>query len=188
MAELRLLETILSIDGVVQNLSYHQSRVNNARTNFGFYDVLSLTLTPPQTGVYRCRILYGKHILKIEYFDFIPKIFKKLKIVQSTINYAFKYEDREELNTLLIPEYDDVIIVKNDLVTDTSIANLAFLKEGVWFTPRTPLLEGTTRARLINEKKLVMADIRAEDIQNYEKVAMMNALYGFNILKNIIID
>ena len=49
---------------------------------------------------------------------------------------------------------DDIIIVKNGLVTDSFYANLAFLKNGIWFTPETPLLLGVQRQFLLSQKTI----------------------------------
>ena len=74
--------------------------------------------------------------------------------------------------------------VKNGAISDTPIANVAFLKEGLWYTPDTPLLEGTTRARLIDEKFLHVRRITPEDLPHYEGMAVMNALTGFAEIQN----
>lgn len=70
-----------------------------------------------------------------------------------TIDYRYKSTDRKELEALyaLRGNQDDVLIVRNNLLTDTSIANVALEKEGVWYTPRTPLLKGTKRALLLEQ-------------------------------------
>jgi 4-amino-4-deoxychorismate lyase len=67
-------------------------------------------------------------------------------------------------------------------VTDTSIANVAFYKDGLWFTPKKPLLEGTTRARLLNAGKIIEKDIGVKELKNYSKVALMNAMIDFDII------
>ena len=68
------------------------------------------------------------------------------------------------------------------LVTDTSIANIALYNDGLWFTPKKPLLEGTTRARLLNAGKIIEKDIAVEDLNNYSRVALMNAMIDFDII------
>lgn len=82
---------------------------------------------------------------------------------------------------------DDILIVKNNLITDTSIANIAFLLDGQWFTPKSPLLKGTTRARLIDEGKIKIAHLRLSDVNNTSKIALMNAMMGWVEMENGII-
>ncbi|MEO0339546.1 MAG: aminotransferase class IV, partial [Bacteroidota bacterium] len=66
--------------------------------------------------------------------------------------------------------------IKDGWVTDSYYANLAFLKEDKWFTPEYPLLHGTKRAFLIDQKKIVPSKIRVEDIPQFSQAALINAL------------
>ncbi len=182
-----LLESIKCLDGEVFHLEYHQNRVNQARKRLGFNSILTLSLNPPKKGLYRCRIVYEKEIDKIEYLKYTPKKIDSFKLVFSTLSYDMKYEDRGDLNTLMSKEADEIIIVKNDLVTDTSISNLCFFNGKEWLTPKSPLLEGTTRARLLKEKKIKPADIHYKEIKNFEKIAMINAMIDFSLIENAII-
>ena len=71
---------------------------------------------------------------------------------------------------------DDILIVKNGLVTDTSFSNVAFLDGSRWLTPEHPLLEGTKRAKLLEAGILAEADIRPEEIYRFKKVRLINAM------------
>jgi 4-amino-4-deoxychorismate lyase len=73
--------------------------------------------------------------------------------------------------------------VQGGLVSDTTIANVAFFDGSVWLSPKKPLLEGTTRARLLDEKKIHLADIEANDLKRFKKIALLNAMIGFDILQ-----
>lgn len=66
------------------------------------------------------------------------------------------------------------------MVTDCSIGNLLFLKDNHWYTPDTPLLQGTQRAYLLEAQKVHLANIDKNDIWQYEKVMMINALNAFD--------
>ena len=187
-----LLETIKIDKGKVENLSYHQQRCDRSRQIlFNATDTLELLphIKAPSTDLYRCRILYGKTLHSIEYIPYTPKEIHALKIVPSTIDYALKYADRDDLNTLLEahPDVDDVIIEKEGYLSDTSIANIAFYNGTQWFTPKKPLLQGTMRAKLIEEGFLHTEDISKADLHKYTHLALMNAMIGFKILNiNII--
>ena len=182
-----LLETIKIEEGKVFNLAYHQQRFDKTREAL-FSDNtqidLSSLIQAPSNGLYRCRILYEEKIDSIEYIPYKEKLFQKLKIVSSDISYTYKYADRSTFNTLLekYPQYDEIIIEKEGYITDTSIANLAFYDGTKWFTPKTPLLEGTIRAKLLNEGFLHTRDIKSSEISTYTKVALMNAMLGFKII------
>ena len=82
-------------------------------------------------------------------------------------------------------EADEIIIIKNGLVTDTSIANIAILHDERWLTPKLPLLEGTTRKRLLNEGKVFESNITPTMLRNADKIALMNAMVDFDILNLI---
>ena len=184
-----LLETIKIAEGEIANLLYHQDRCDQSRqTLFQSTDILDLAsvIQPPQTGLYRCRILYGKKLHSIEYIPYVPKEINSLKIVPSNIDYALKYANRDALNTLLESnkEVDEVIIEKEGYLTDITIANIAFYDGEQWFTPKNPLLKGTMRAKLINEGFLQTREIKKEDLDNYTQVALINAMLGFKILNH----
>jgi 4-amino-4-deoxychorismate lyase len=184
-----LLETIKIENGEVYNLPYHQNRCDKSRKAlFGSKTRLDLSsvISPPSEGLYRCRILYHEVIESIEYIPYTPKTINSLKVVPSSINYSYKYADRTTFEILLReqPDVDDVIIEKEGLLTDTSIANIAFFDGTDWFTPTTPLLEGTMRAKFIEHGILKKRDIRKEDLDKYTHVALINAMIGFKILNH----
>jgi len=185
-----LLETIYIKDKKARYLDYHNRRFNKSRKEiFGVKESLDLStlILPPTNNLYRCRIVYNKNIEIIEYIPYIYKEIKSLSFVVSDIDYRYKYEDREELNKLKSTSSDDTIIIKNGLITDTTIANIAFLDKNRWITPTKPLLEGTTRERLINSGLLITRDIKKDEILGFDGIALMNAMVGFKIIKPILI-
>ena len=182
-----LLETIKIEEGKIHNLSYHQDRCTKSRQAlFHSSDVLDLSsiINAPKIGLYRCRILYGEVLHSIDYIPYVPKKIQTLKIVSSDIEYSLKYANRDALNSLLNEnkDADEVIIEKDGYLTDTTISNIAFLDGTQWFTPVKPLLEGTMRAKLIDEGFIQPKEIKKEDLANYSQVALMNAMIGFKIL------
>ncbi|MBV5321851.1 MAG: aminotransferase class IV [Sulfuricurvum sp.] len=179
-----LLETIRCEGGEAQHLSYHQQRLNRSLHSLGIEKTYSLQtlITPPTEGLYRCRFLYDAEGYEIEFNPYTPKKITSLKLIHTEeIEYTLKYSNRDSLNTLLAQrgECDEVLIVKNGFLTDTTIANIALFIEGRWLTPDTPLLEGTTRARLIKDGFLTPAPLTPNDIARSCKVAVMNAMIGF---------
>jgi 4-amino-4-deoxychorismate lyase len=72
--------------------------------------------------------------------------------------------------------HDDILIVKNGLITDTSYSNVAFFDGQLWFTPHQPLLPGTARARLLHEGCLQEAKITLTDLHRFEKCSLINAM------------
>lgn len=186
----RLLETIKCLDGKVFNLDYHQKRFDDSRKRLGYTNLLKLFLTPPPKGLFRCRLVYEEEIEKIEFVPYELKKIKSFKLIDSNITYDLKYENRDEINALLQrkEDADEIIIVKDSLLTDTSIANLCFFDGESWLTPKIPLLYGTTRQRLLDSKKIKEAHISCHDLHKFSKIAVLNAMTGFHIIENAIIS
>lgn len=63
-------------------------------------------------------------------------------------------------------------------MTDCSIGNLAFRKGGQWFTPNTPLLQGTQRTYLLQSGQLQEIEIRQEQLEQFDEIRVINALNG----------
>jgi len=186
------IETIKILDGKVYNIEWHNRRFNQTRLDiFGLDNYINLIdyINPPSNGLFRCRIVYDTDIISIEYIPYSPKINNSFKIVQSNIDYKYKYNNRDELNSLKesAKGYDEIIIEKNGLLTDTTIANIAFFDGNNWITPKTPLLRGTVREKLINIGFLIPKDINSDDLKHFSNFALMNAMIGFQIQKNITI-
>ncbi|MEA1982295.1 MAG: aminotransferase class IV family protein [Campylobacterota bacterium] len=180
----KYLETIKAVNGEVYNLEYHQRRLENTLEGSKKHTLLQ-SLKPPSRGLFRCRVVYDKESLNVEYLNYSKRQVKTLKIVYSDdIEYPKKYENRDAIGELfaLRGNCDDILIVKGGLVTDTSIANVAFYDGKRWLTPKRPLLYGTTRERYLKDDLLVEADIFVDDIREFTKVALMNAIIDFDII------
>jgi len=188
-----LLETIKCQDGRAQHLHYHQQRMDASLHTLGFQNthILEQLITPPDNHLYRCRVVYDAKSITVEYIPYTPRSISTLQLIQADIlDYALKYANRKELDILFTQreDADDILIIKDGLVSDTSIANIAFFNGIQWLTPKQPLLYGTTRARLLDEKKIIEATIKPSDLVKYTEFALMNAMIGFNKIKNGIIS
>ncbi|MCK9472244.1 aminotransferase class IV family protein [Sulfurimonas sp.] len=189
------LETIRAVEGEVFNISYHQQRYESVLKKFNIADTKNLKefIKPPKTGTYRCRLIYDlskePHALHVTYHPYKKRETSSLKLVyDDNIDYSLKSLCRDELDALykLRGGCDDVLIVKNSLITDTTIANIAFFDSRRWITPAFPLLRGTTRERLLREGKIFQESIYVDDLKYFSKVALMNAMVDFDIItKNI---
>ena len=181
----KLLETIKAHNGVLFHLPFHQLRLESA---IGENLIeLSEILNPPKSGLYRCRVVYDAEGYEVSYHPYSKRSVTKLKLIEdNSIDYAKKYVDRSALNALFEKkeDADDVLIVKNGLVTDTTIANVAFFYKNSWITPKQALLNGTTRMRLRLEGKIFEEEIYAKDIKKFDAMALMNAMIDFDIIRN----
>lgn len=185
----RLIETIELKNGNLSGIIYHNKRLNAARRElFGIKESIAIEkeIVIPEEfkkGIFRCRLLYNKNIIRTDFFPIKERCFKGLKIVHDdTIDYHLKYADRSALNKLLEQKgkNDEVIIIKNGMVTDCSIGNLIFFDGHDWITSDTPLLKGTQRAYLLDNNLIYEKSIKEKDIRNYKKVGIINALLSIS--------
>ncbi len=185
----QLLETIKCLNGELINLQYHQSRLNlSRRALFRSYEeiILSEHIAVPEEfnhGLYRCRVVYSRTINKIEFLVHRYRKAGSLKLVEDdSIDYRYKYTSRQALNQLFEHrgKCDDILIVKNGFISDSYTANVIFFDGKRWWTPDTPLLPGTQRARLIYEKKIHVCSITPDDLRKYLKAGLINAMQDLN--------
>ncbi len=187
---MKCFETIRVENGKIFNIKFHNFRFNLTREKlFNLKNRLNLEnfITPPKDNMlYRCKVIYSKeeNIESIEYFNYKIKEFKTFKIKTINFNYKYKFINREDIDSLKLDNFDDIIMVKNGFITDSSIANIAIFYNNSWLTPKTPLLYGVTRERLLREKKLKEANLKIEDLLKAEKFAIMNAMIDFKELNS----
>lgn len=126
-------------------------------------------------------MIYDKEDISIEFIPYQLSHKTSYKLITIDFDYEHKFLDRTAIDALMqgIQKECELIFVKDGLITDSSIANVACFINNQWLTPKKPLLLGTTRSRLLNEKKLILADIEVEDFNKAEKIAFFNALTGF---------
>lgn len=183
-----LFESIKVKNGQIHNLPYHQQRVNRDSTvNLSTY--ISNNILLPMIGEYKLRIVYTNSYVESHSLEpYSPRKVESLKIViDNYIDYHKKYKNRTSLNNLLTQKEtcDDILIIKNSLVCDTSFTNILFFDGKKWITPEQPLLEGTCRARLIAQKMISPEAISFEDLKGFSKFLLINAMLDFDITKEI---
>jgi 4-amino-4-deoxychorismate lyase len=183
------IETINLLDGVLRNLQYHQERFERTRSEdlrLKSHPELGKIIQIPDgldLGNYKCRVVYGKEIERIEFEPHVDKTIKSLKLVSSdTIFYGYKFADRSALDLLfrLRGSCDDIVIVKNGCITDSYYANVIFWNGVGWYTPDTPLLPGTMRASLLADGSIAEQRIRPDDLSKFQKLRLINAMNDLN--------
>lgn len=183
-----LLETIKIVEHKLINLEYHQQRVNrsirdlfnkNARINL--YEEIKVPGHLGE-GLYKCRVIYNLEIKKVEFFPYKQPEITTLKIVTcNDLDYSYKFENRQAITKLLKIKgrCDDILILKNDLITDTSFCNIIFSDGNNWITPSKPLLKGTQREYLLAKGIVSEAKIKSSDIYNFNSFKLINAMIDF---------
>ena len=181
------VETVCVEQGKALNLKRHNDRMNATRSAFWGGSVPELSLEDwiqPESyeKCTRCRVVYAQNVLKVEYFPYQMRNVQSLKLVVcDEADYRYKSTDRSLLNRLFAErgEADDVLVVRNGLLTDTTIANIALFDGEVWYTPAHPLLKGTRRQTLLEDHLIEERDIKAEDIYHYHRIRLFNAMIPF---------
>lgn len=190
------LETICISNGKAQHLDYHQLRVNETfESFFPEWEPFELLeeiekIKLPSEGVHRLRITYTEDPQTIEIFPYIEKNIQTFKLIDSgEIDYGFKWADRAFFQQILDqhPEVDEVIFHKDGIIQDCTIANLAFLKDGNWYTPEAPMHWGTTRARLLVEDQVEETDILVSELGQYERICLLNVFRPLSMENSIAI-
>jgi 4-amino-4-deoxychorismate lyase len=188
------LETICIENGQFKNLPYHQNRVNETFQSFypecNAVDLVEKISSQeiPTDGIYRARVIYEEQIRSIEFIPYHEKKIDFLKIVNSgEFDYGFKWADRSYFEHVLMEnkEVDEVVFELNGKIQDCTIANLAFLKNGIWYTPKNPLHWGTTRARLLDENKIHETDIFLSELSSYSHICLINVFRELSLAKSL---
>lgn len=184
----RFIESIKVEDQKIFLKELHQKRMNDTFSNFGKeckIDIYSLflNLEHDEDGLYKFRIEYDlENQFKTQV---IPYVISELDdfelVIDNEIDYNFKSADRTQLQNLKNKSHaDEIIIVKNNQITDTSYSNLLFLKDKTWFTPKSYLLNGIMRQNLLKLKKIKEAEITLDNIKEFSHFQLINALNDFD--------
>ena len=183
-----MVESVRIEKGQPLNIAYHNDRMMKS-----LYDLFSLKseinleeiIRVPyyaRAGTYKCRILYDKEIRQVEFLPYKLKEVSSLKIIEDNeIRYDYKFADRRAFEKLLAEKgnCDDILIVKNGKVTDSSYANVILKDTGEnWVTPKTFLLPGTMRASLLKSGLIKEREITIDKISDYTEIKLINAMIG----------
>ncbi len=193
-----LFETIRIEQSRLCNLEWHFQRIKKSFENL-FWDNLPAdkTIDRPEfpvtpalimeklnalslpEGLHKCKAIYNTEVFELQILPYTRNFPEKFRLIDcQTIDYSFKFFNRDEIDKLYSQkeDADDIIIVKNGCITDTSNANLVFFDGLKYYTTDTPLLQGTHRARLLAEGKVVQCRITVDDLKNFKSFQPVNAM------------
>jgi len=173
----------------MKNLSWHQRRMQASSLKlwgcsvmWNLEDGIFIPETKTQ-GLFKVRVIYGPDTFRQQIIPYTFRPVASLKLVIADhLDYPLKYADRREIDNLfsMRESCDDVLMVKQGLITDTSYANVLLFDGEYWFTPKYPLLAGTKREQLLFKGNIREADIRPEDLQDFSEVRIINAMIDFD--------
>lgn len=193
----QLIETLQIKNGEIQLLSYHQKRMDTSifallkiKNTIKLDNVISIQ-NDARRGIWKCRIVYNTSIEEITYTPYQFRKINSLKLIENNdITYNLKFEDRNILQNLLKTKgnADEILIVKNGFITDTSFSNIAFFDGKTWDTPHTFLLKGTKRTYLLETNQIKEKSIHKDSLSNYKKARLLNCFYDLENGNDIMIE
>ena len=128
----RFIETVKLENGNYKLINYHNKRLNDTIIHFfkknrlksEFIDIGKFLPSPAaefKKGIFKCRIVYSDKIESIEILPYIKKNIKRLKLVESDIDYSLKFENRNSINNLF--KESEIFKNKNQLNLPANLIN-----------------------------------------------------------------
>lgn len=185
----RLIETIRCEDGRLNNLAYHEQRMRRGmKAVFGMDHPVDLNLMLaqfpiPPAGLHKCRVVYDNKSQQAEFTPYEPRLVQFLRIIRDDrIEYPHKFVDRSRLEKNFANRMacDDILMIRNEMVTDSFQANIVFRKGTEWFTPSSCLLPGTMRQSLLDRGLISEEEISVNDIAFFDSFKLINAMLCFD--------
>ena len=193
-------ETLLAENGEVKDLDEHVERL------FGSADLLDLKMphtkddikkwvqkVAPQKGLFRIRITvsFGSDDPQVVIFAGPTKSFNKESF--KVITYKIERILPEAKTTSLLPQYlarremtrkkaDEVLLVNHrGEITEGSVTNVFFVKNGELITPKKGILKGTMRQNVIDAAKNLgikvhKKAVKKSEIKNLQECFVTNSL------------
>ena len=190
-----LVETIKVIDGDIINIDYHSNRFNMTRKklfNTGpAVDLYTKIVIPEyaRKGVFKCRIEYNDQIRKIDFQPYEIKRIRTLKMVEADdLDYNYKYTNRSDIDKLVNQANgcDDILMIKDGLVTDTSYANIIVRgDDNIWYTPSSYIMRGTKREYLLNHGLIREKIITPASLKRFRELRLINAMLDIDDTESI---
>lgn len=191
-----LVETIRIENGRPVNLEYHNRRMAAAISDLfgirGKRDLMEILEIPDEykKGIIRCRVIYHTEVTGVEYHRYAIRPVRSLKVLEdNNIDYRYKYTDRTRIVGLFNRRgsCDDILIIKNGFVTDTSYSNIVLRKkEGAWITPATYLLKGTRREFLLKTGIITEEEVTIDNLWDYSETRLINAMIGIEDSESVL--
>ena len=178
------IESLKVVNGIFIHPELHIKRIQQTQKEvFGESSIVQLEKEyipiENRQGIQKCRIIYNQTIQQIEFSPYHPQPVHSLKCVDGTgIDYHLKYENRSTLTELLLQkgDCDDILIIQNNRITDTTYSNIVVFDGATYFTPNTYLLNGTKRQYLLQKDIIKELDIKVCDLKLFDSLYLINAM------------
>lgn len=183
----RFIESIRLEDGQIFLAELHQQRIDGTLRHFGSSAKINITeilqsVQTEQHGLFKLRIVYDlKDVVDVKIILYVPQKHTEFQLVENnTINYNFKSENREEFQQMKkAASGEEIIVVQNNHLTDTSYSNLIFYKNKQVFTPDAYLLNGVQRQHLLRAGKINTTAVTLDNFTDFSHFQLINAMNRF---------
>ncbi len=191
----QFFETIKYENGEFHLLDYHQRRFDSTRSKF-FPNASSINLLEvlhegpiPKDTLQRCKLIYGEKIMAINFYDYQLAEHKSVEIIDAGgFEYSYKYLDRLFFEQHIKGDMQDIWLLKDGFLTDSSYANIALFDGSSWVTTEQVLLAGVKRQFLLDKGFLNKRSLKISDLVHFEKIAFLNAMRDFEIVYKFLLD
>ena len=183
-----LFESIKIENGKIFLTEFHQKRMDKTFKRFYYkknpwkLKQIFSQIKVPLIGIYKMKFNYSEKKYKIEFKKYLLKKTAKIKCYEiNDFTYSFKFSDRRKIEYFYTKKLDcqDILMIKNGYLTDTSYCNIILFDGFSWFTPEKPLLEGVQREKLLESKMISKTKIKLNEINDFKQFKLINAMIKF---------
>ena len=183
-----LFESIKIENGKIFLTEFHQKRMDKTFNKFYHKEnpwklkQIFSQIKVPLNGLYKMKFNYSEKKYKIEFKKYLLKKIVKIKCYEiNDFTYSFKFSDRRKIEYFYTKKLDcqDILMIKNGYLTDTSYCNIILFDGFSWFTPEKPLLEGVQREKLLESKMISKTKIKLNEINDFKQFKLINAMIKF---------
>lgn len=161
------IESVRISQGRVMLASFHECRMSDTcMETYGRFRLppLSAIEIPDwcRAGEVKMRIVYGEDLEEVSFSKYECRDIKTLKIMEvgPDMDYHLKYADRSCIERFynMREDCDDILMVRDGKICDTSYTNVILTDGKRKFVPSTFLLPGVMRSWLISSGEVQIGD------------------------------
>lgn len=183
-----LFETIAVAHFKPLQLQYHQRRMDESffklfRQKNPFQLLMEfLSLKIPSSALFKWKIEYNASGFNSFVEPYFPRVINRVELVEINpdFDYSMKFSNRDYFESLksLHPDCDELILLKNGALTDSTYSNLVLESklDGKLYTPTAPLLKGTQRQFLLDNEVIAPIPIKVQQLCEFQKIYFINAM------------
>ena len=180
----QFIESIRVESGKIYLLEEHQKRVNAVFYYFAIPNAIMIdevfkSIKFPEKGLFKLRVEYDlKGNTIVELLPYERRAIASFQLIyDNDIDYRFKYKNRIAFAEMKArADAEEIIIVQNNSITDTSFSNIIFKRNDEWFVPKTYLLNGVQRQWLLKQNKIKVMDITLNNLSDFTHFKLINAM------------